>query len=446
MTRAPILLSAGGTGGHLFPAEALAVALARRGWSVHLATDRRVESYGHDFPAHAVHLIPSATVTGSPVAAVRALATLARGFLRSRRLVAAIRPAAAIGFGGYPTVPPILAAAWAGVPTVVHDQNAVLGRANRFLAPRVTKIATSLATVGGAAAFSGRIVQTGNPVRPAVTEAAAAAYPGRAAGDPFRLLVFGGSQGARFFSDALPAAVALLSKDVQGKLMIVQQCRPEDIDRVRAAYAALGVGAELQPFFPDLPQRIAAAHLVVSRSGASTCAELAVIGRPAIMVPLPHAIDQDQKANAGVLAAAGGGWMIEQPEATPERLAGEIAALVAEPERLAKAAAAAKAVGVPDAAERLADLVEEVAMSTPAARVGNASEHPPPLPGGERAASLHERSELGERGEGAPPSPARSDPPHPDRPELRSSRSDLSPPGRGDAPLPLRQRLSEVGA
>lgn len=370
MNRGPILLAAGGTGGHLFPAEALAFALRARGWAVHLATDRRAESYGRDFPADEVHTIASATITRSPVAALRAVARLAGGFIQSRRMVASIRPAAAVGFGGYPTVPPILAAAWAGVPTIIHEQNAVFGRANRFLASRVSRIATGLATVGGAAAFAGRVVQTGNPVRPAVLDAAATAYAARAPGDPFRLLVFGGSQGARFFSEALPAAVALLPKDVQGRLMIVQQCRPEDIDRVRGAYAALGVNAGLQPFFPDLPQRIAGAHLVVCRSGASTCAELAVIGRPAIMVPLPHAIDQDQKANAGVLAAAGGGWMIEQSEATSEHLAGEIAGLIAEPGRLARAAAAARSIGMPHAAERLADLVEGVAASGgPAARV-----------------------------------------------------------------------------
>jgi UDP-N-acetylglucosamine--N-acetylmuramyl-(pentapeptide) pyrophosphoryl-undecaprenol N-acetylglucosamine transferase len=359
--RGPVLLAAGGTGGHLFPAEALALALSARGWRVHLATDRRVESYGRDFPAEQVHRIASATITRSPVAAVTAVFRLAAGFFEARRLVARLRPAAAVGFGGYPTVPPMLAAAWAGVPTIIHEQNAVLGRANRFLAPRVTRIATSFAAVGGAEGLGARVVQTGNPVRPAVIEAASAPYPTRAAGDPFRLLVFGGSQGARFLSDVVPAAIALLAKDMRSRLMIVQQCRPEDIDRVRAAYAGLGVSAELQPFFVDLPQRIAAAHLVVCRSGASTCAELAVIGRPAIMVPLPHALDQDQKANATVLVEAGGGWMIEQDALSPQRLAAEIERLAGAPSRLATAAAAARSVARPDAVDRLADLVEAVA-------------------------------------------------------------------------------------
>ncbi|MCR4282543.1 MAG: undecaprenyldiphospho-muramoylpentapeptide beta-N-acetylglucosaminyltransferase [Bauldia sp.] len=359
--RGLVLLVAGGTGGHLFPAEALAIALAERGWRVHLATDHRIDTYGHDFPAEKVHFVSSATITRSPVAAVKALVTLGSGFFEARRLLSRLKPAVVVGFGGYPTVPPVLAAALAGVPTIIHEQNAVLGRANRFLAPRVRRIATSFAEVGGASAFRGRVVQTGNPVRPAVREAAATAYPVRAAGDPFRLLVFGGSQGARFLSDLVPAAIASLAKDMPRRLRIVQQCRPEDIERVRRVYRSLGVDAELQPFFADLPKRIADAHLVVCRSGASTCAELAVIGRPAIMVPLPHALDQDQKANANVLAGAGGGWMMEQGSLTPQRLGAELEGFVNAPERLARAAAAARAVGRPDAVERLADLVGEVA-------------------------------------------------------------------------------------
>jgi UDP-N-acetylglucosamine--N-acetylmuramyl-(pentapeptide) pyrophosphoryl-undecaprenol N-acetylglucosamine transferase len=355
------LIAAGGTGGHLFPAESLALALKARGWRVHLATDHRVETYGHDFPAEKIHFIQSATITRSPVAAVQAMASLAWGVVQSRWLVGRVKPNVAIGFGGYPTVPPILAAGMAGIPTIVHEQNAVLGRANRFLAKRVTRVATSFAKVGGADAISGKVVQTGNPVRPAVREAAAIPYPARSPADQFKLLVFGGSQGARFFSDTMPAAIALVGKDLQRQLKLTQQCRPEDIARVRQAYELMGVSAELQPFFGDMPRRIADSHLVISRSGASTCAELAVIGRPAIMVPLPHALDQDQKANATVLAEAGGGWLIDQAALTPARLAGEIGRFIKEPERLVVAAAAAKGQGRPDAVDRLADLVEQVA-------------------------------------------------------------------------------------
>lgn len=355
------LLSAGGTGGHLFPAEALAAVLRRRGWTVHLATDHRVDTYTRDFPAEAIHVIPSGTFGKDPIAFVRALRDLARGYLAARRLIAALRPRVAVGFGGYPTVPPILAAARAGVPTVIHDQNAVIGRANKFLASRVTAIATGFPKVKGAEMFVARTVETGSPVREAVRQAAGTPYPSRAAGDPFRLLVFGGSQGARFMSDIVPPAIARLPEAVRHILRITQQCRPEDMDRVRDAYGGIGVEAELRPFFDDMPVRIAAAHLVVSRSGASTVAELSVIGRPAIMVPLPHALDQDQKANAEVLARSGGGWMVEQRDMNPDRLARDIAELVARPDRLADAASAAVLVGRPHAADKLADLVETVA-------------------------------------------------------------------------------------
>jgi UDP-N-acetylglucosamine--N-acetylmuramyl-(pentapeptide) pyrophosphoryl-undecaprenol N-acetylglucosamine transferase len=270
-----------------------------------------------------------------------------------------LRPDVAIGFGGYPTVPPILAAAKAGVPTIIHDQNAVLGRANRFLSGRVKTIATSIPGVGGA--YRGKIVETGNPVRPAVRDAAKAAYPVRAAADPFRLLVVGGSQGARVHYDVVPAAQAALPGAARSKVRVVQQCRPEDIGRVREAYMAAGVAAELAPFFNDLPKRMSDSHLVICRSGASTCTELAVIGRPAIMVPLPGALDQDQKANATVLANAGAGWLIEQRDMTAARLADEVARAIDDPRRLVAAAAAARAVARPDAVERLADLVEQVA-------------------------------------------------------------------------------------
>jgi len=357
----PVLICAGGTGGHLFPAEALARVLKARGWSVHLATDHRVDAYARDFPADQVHVIPSATITRKPGEAGRALGRLAKGFLAARKMIREIGPAVAIGFGGYPTVPPMLAAARAKVPTIVHDQNAVLGRANRFLAKRMTAIATAFDRVKGAEEFVYRVVETGNPVRAAVREAAEVPYPERQVDQPFNLLVFGGSQGARFFSELLPPAIAKLAKDIMSRLKVTQQCRPEDLDRVAKTYEQAGVAAELGPFFDDMPSRIAHSHLVVSRSGASTVAELAVIGRPAIMVPLPHALDQDQKANAAILARAGGGWMVEQRDMNPDRLAADLGEVIAHPERLAAAAAAAKSVGRPDAVERLADLVERVA-------------------------------------------------------------------------------------
>ena len=358
---APVLLAAGGTGGHLFPAEALASALAARGVKAHLATDRRAARYGGAFADDAVHVISSATLRGrNPIAVGRTAALLGFGLLQAFALVGRLKPAAVIGFGGYPTIPPLLAACWRGVPSLIHDANAVIGRANRLLAPRVSAIATTFPDVfRDDAALAGKATLTGNPVRPAVVAAAATPYDTEF--EPLRLLVFGGSQGARIMADVVPAAVGLLDKGLRGHLAIVQQVREEDMSRVRDAYANLSVAAEVAPFFADLPTRMAASHLVVSRSGASTVAELAAIGRPAILVPLPHALDQDQFANAGVLERAGGALRIAQDAFTPRRLAGEITTLAAEPVRLAAMAAAARSVGRLDAADRLADLVLKVA-------------------------------------------------------------------------------------
>jgi UDP-N-acetylglucosamine--N-acetylmuramyl-(pentapeptide) pyrophosphoryl-undecaprenol N-acetylglucosamine transferase len=357
----PILLCAGGTGGHLFPAEALAHVLAKRGLAVELATDHRAAHF--KFPARDVHLIPSATVRGrSPVALARTASLLALGTLKAWRLIGRIKPAVVVGFGGYPTVPPLLAAAWRGVPTILHEQNGVMGRANRMLAARVTRIATGFSTLKNVEArLQAKTVFTGNPVRPQVVEAAAMPYAALEDGGPLRLLVFGGSQGARVMSDVVPEAITLLNPELRARLHITQQARAEDVDSVRGTYRQLGVTFDCAPFFADLPQRMAAAHLVVSRSGASTVAELSAIGRPGILVPLPHALDQDQLANAGLLEQAGGAICIVQRDFTPERLAAEIARLAGDPARLAAMAAAAKAAGALDAAERLADVVVQVA-------------------------------------------------------------------------------------
>jgi UDP-N-acetylglucosamine--N-acetylmuramyl-(pentapeptide) pyrophosphoryl-undecaprenol N-acetylglucosamine transferase len=359
--RRPVLLAAGGTGGHLFPAEALAAALLKRGIPVHLATDRRAARYGGAFADSDVHVITSATLRGrGPLAVTRTAAMLGVGFVQAWGLIGRLKPAAVIGFGGYPTLPPVLAGVWRGVPSLIHDANAVIGRANRLLAPRVTAIGTTFPDVFcDQPALAAKATVTGNPVRPAVVAAAATPYP--ALDGAFRLLVFGGSQGARILADVVPAAIGLLDPALRARLTVVQQAREEDLDRVRKAYAGVSVVAEIAPFFADLPARMAASHLVVSRAGASTVAELAAIGRPAILVPLPHALDQDQFANAGVIAQAGGALRLPQTEFTPQRLAAEIAALAAAPERLTRMAAAARALGRLDAADRLADLVAKVA-------------------------------------------------------------------------------------
>jgi UDP-N-acetylglucosamine--N-acetylmuramyl-(pentapeptide) pyrophosphoryl-undecaprenol N-acetylglucosamine transferase len=360
---APVLLAAGGTGGHLFPAEALAAALSRRGIPVHLATDRRAVGLGGAFAADLVHIVPSATFGGrNPIALARTLATLGIGFLQARRLIRQLRPAAVVGFGGYPTIPPVLAGRQCRVPTLIHDANAVIGRANRLLAPRVSAIATTFPDVfSGQPDLAAKARLTGNPVRPAVVAVASTPYP--EPGERLRLLVFGGSQGARVMADVVPAAVALLDAPLRARLDIVQQARAEDVGRVREAYGRVAVGADIAPFFADLPARMAASHLIVARSGASTVSELAAIGRPSILVPLPHALDQDQLANAGVLERAGGAIRLLQDAFTPQRLAGEIATLAAAPARLSTMAAAARSLGRLDAADRLADLVLQVAAA-----------------------------------------------------------------------------------
>jgi UDP-N-acetylglucosamine--N-acetylmuramyl-(pentapeptide) pyrophosphoryl-undecaprenol N-acetylglucosamine transferase len=315
-------------------------------------------------------VIPSATIRGrDPLSLAKTATLLGTGTLKAWLMLPRLRPAIVVGFGGYPSVPPLLAASLRGVPTLIHEQNAVMGRANRMLASRVRAIALGFAGVlDKEPSLAAKATHTGNPVRPAVIAAASTPYPPLDDGGTLRLLVFGGSQGARVMADIVPSAIEKLDGSLRAKLHIVQQARDEDFPRVRDTYARLGVQADVQPFFNDLPARMAASHLIISRSGASTVAELAAIGRPGILVPLPHALDQDQRANAGFLMDAGGAIRVDQAEFTPGRLASEITALAADPGRLAKMAAAAKAVGILDAADRLADLVLRVAGVIPASR------------------------------------------------------------------------------
>jgi UDP-N-acetylglucosamine--N-acetylmuramyl-(pentapeptide) pyrophosphoryl-undecaprenol N-acetylglucosamine transferase len=358
-----VLIAAGGTGGHLFPAEALAGALARRGVAVELATDDRAVVYAGRFPARAVHVIPADTIRGrNPVALVRTIAMMGLGMLRAVALLLRRKPAVVVGFGGYPTVPPILAASLLQRPTVIHESNAVMGRANRWLAPRVRAIATGHASLlADDRRLSPRTVHVGNPVRPAVAAAAQRSFTVPGSDEPIRFVVFGGSQGARVMSEVVPAAIELLPAQVRRRVRVVQQCREEDLDSVRTIYRRLDVPAELAGFFPDLPSRIAEGHMVIARAGASTVAELAAIGRPAVLVPLPHALDQDQLANASALAAAGGALLIREPEFNAQRLAAELGRLLEDPKQLALMAAAARKMGRLDAAERLAELVLRVA-------------------------------------------------------------------------------------
>lgn len=354
-----ILLAAGGTGGHLFPAEALSHALQRRGVSVELVTDLRAIEFTSGFPAAAVHAVPAATPSGRSVSdKILAAFAIVKGVFAARRLIRQLHPDVVVGFGGYPTVPPLLAATLGRHATILHEQNAVVGRANRFLSSRVDVIATGFAQVGGLSeAAKAKCVHVGNPVRTAVTHAAAAPYSPPEANGMLRILVFGGSQGARIMADVVPTAIQQLKPEEQARLMIVQQARVEDNRRVSSLYQSLGVRHEVSHFFDNLPEQMAAAHLVIARSGASTVAELGVIGRPSILVPLPGALDQDQMANAMTLGRTGAATVIAQPEFTPKRLAAELSKALSDPAGLTKAAEAAKSAAMPDAANRLAELV-----------------------------------------------------------------------------------------
>lgn len=359
--KGPILLAAGGTGGHLFPAEAVAAELAARGYEVMLATDERVLQHSTRFAAGQVFMIPSATFASRrPMAVLTAGFRLLSGFVKAYGLLRRVRPVAVIGFGGYPTVPPVLAAWLLGIPTLVHEQNGVLGRANRFLAGKVQAIGTGLEAVKGLEGQLGSKARfVGNPLRPSVV-AAMRAYPAVAADTDFSLLVTGGSQGARIMSDCVPEAIALLPEAARKRLSVVQQARPEDVERVKAHYAASGVRAEISSFFADLPERIAAAHLVIGRAGASTVAELAAIGRPSILVPLPHSLDNDQAANAAFLAAGGAADVINQAAFTPQWLSQRLLDRMTDIKSLTDSAESAKKLGIRDGAARFADLVLDV--------------------------------------------------------------------------------------
>ena len=344
----------------MFPAEALAAELEARGRRLVLMTDRRGAAFGDVLGRIERHAIAarSPSVRG-PVARTIAVLGLARAVLQAARLLRRIRPAAAVGFGGYPSVPPLVASGRLGIPSVLHEQNAVLGRANRMLARRASAIATSFPETERIPHDRVDLVtHVGNPVRAAIAALRGIQYHPPVPEGPFRLLVTGGSQGARVFAEVVPAAVAVLPEALRRRIRVSQQCRPEDLAAVQRDYAEAGVEARLAPFFEDMPAHLGEAHLAICRAGASTIAELAAAGRPAILVPLPIAADDHQSANGRALVAAGAAIMIAQPSFTPARLAQEFETLMAEPAQLAERAAAAQSFARPDAAHALADLVE----------------------------------------------------------------------------------------
>ena len=361
MTAAPglnFVLAAGGTGGHLFPAEALARELVRQGGQVHLATDRRADAFAEKVPGVSVCQVRAGRFGGGPLHVAYGVAEMALGIVQARRLLRRLAPDVVVGFGGYASVPTMLAATQLGIPTMIHEQNAVLGRANRLLAWRVGRIATGFAETSGLRAVDrSRTIHTGNPVRPPILAVAEIAYAPPEPGRPIELLILGGSQGARIFSDIVPPALAALPPELRSMLRVSQQARPEDRDRVVAELEAAGIAAEVETFFTDVPARLARAHLVICRSGASTVAELAAAGRPALLVPYPHAMDDHQAANARAFSEAGAGWTIAQSSLTAALLAERLGELLGDGARLSHAAAQARRFGRDDAAERLAALV-----------------------------------------------------------------------------------------
>jgi len=358
-----VVLAAGGTGGHLFPAQALAEELRRRGYEIHLITDSRVREYGADFPAAHVYDVPSATLSlASPWRIPQRAWKLWRGYVMSKTILLQLRPQAVVGFGGYPSFPPAAAAARLRIPLVLHEANAVMGRANEAMAKWATAIASSFPRIANLPTeLRGKVQLTGNPVREQVLKLAGCPYEPASPDETFRIVVFGGSQGASFFAEIMPTAAAELPGSLRRKLKIVQQCRAEDVEAVKAKFDALGIDSDVQAFFTDLPERVAASHLVIARSGASTVAELSVIGRPAILVPLPHAVDNDQLRNAESFTAAGGGWLMAQAELTAERLSATIMHLRYHEGDLAAAARAALEHGKPDAARLLAEMIDKLA-------------------------------------------------------------------------------------
>jgi len=352
------VLAAGGTGGHLFPAQALAERLVASGAAVHLATDRRADAFAAALPGVTISEIWAGRLGGNPIQVACGAAEMAVGLVQARRLLRRLDPDAVVGFGGYPSVPTMYAATQLGYPTAIHEQNAVLGRANRLLARRVKRITTGFAqTAAMRDAARSRAIHTGNPVRPAILGVAATPYRPAVPGQPIELLVLGGSQGARIFADIVPPALAALSPELRAALRVSLQARPEDRDRAEAQLRDAGIASEVSSFFTDVPARLARAQLAICRSGASTISELAAAGRPALLVPYPHATDDHQMANARAFAEGGAGWVVPQPAFSAPMLANLLAERLADANGLALAASQARRFAIDDAADRLAALV-----------------------------------------------------------------------------------------
>jgi UDP-N-acetylglucosamine--N-acetylmuramyl-(pentapeptide) pyrophosphoryl-undecaprenol N-acetylglucosamine transferase len=355
------VLAAGGTGGHMVPAHALAAELKSRGHGVLLITDDRGARFPGLFEGVPVHILPAGRMGGGPIAWIKALSSVVKGRGQAKRLYREHRPDAVVGFGGYPAFPSLLAASAMHIPTVLHEQNAVLGRVNRLLAGEAGAIGTAYDEVDRLKPrHKSKSVLVGNPVREAVARLGELPFPPFDEFAPLKILITGGSQGASVLGEVVPEGLGMLQPSLRRRLQVVQQCRPDDIERVRKTYAELGIPAELTTYIEDMPDKLADAHLVIGRAGASSLAELTAAGRPAILIPYPAATDDHQTANAREITKAGGARTIQQTGFTPEVLARQIEALAMDPVALNNAAARAMSVGRPHAARDLADLVERI--------------------------------------------------------------------------------------
>jgi UDP-N-acetylglucosamine--N-acetylmuramyl-(pentapeptide) pyrophosphoryl-undecaprenol N-acetylglucosamine transferase len=355
------VLAAGGTGGHMVPAHALAAELKARGHGVLVITDERGAKIPGLFDKVPVHVLPAGRLGRNPIALMKAARAVLAGRWEAKTIYREHRPDAVVGFGGYPAFPALLAASSMRIPTLLHEQNAVLGRVNRALAGKAAAIATAFSQIDRLKPrYRDKVVLVGNPVRTEIVKIGEMPFPPFDDTAPLKILVTGGSQGATILGRVVPSGLGMLDPSLRHRLQVVQQCRPDDIEEIRARYAELGIPAELMTYILDMPQKLADAHLVIGRSGASTVAELTAAGRPAILIPFGAATDDHQTANARDMVRAGGARAIPQDEFTPETLAKQIEVVASDPNALANAAARSLSVGRPNAASDLADLVERV--------------------------------------------------------------------------------------
>ena len=367
------VLAAGGTGGHMIPAHALAAELTSRRHGVLLITDERGARFPGLFENVPVHILPAGRLGGGPIGWLKAAGSVVKGRAEAKRLYREHRPDAVVGFGGYPAFPSLLAASSLGIPTVLHEQNAVMGRVNRLLAGEAEAIGTAYDEIDRLKPrYREKTVLVGNPVRGEIARLGELPFPAFDEYAPLKILVTGGSQGATVLSAVVPEGLGMLEPSLRRRLQVVQQCRPDDIERVRQQYADLGIPAELTTYIEDMAAKLADCHLMIGRAGASTVAELSAAGRPAILIPFAAATDDHQTANARELVKAGGARAIAQANFTPEVLARQIEALAMDPVALNNAAARALSVGRPHAARDLADLVERVGNGVAPVIVGPA--------------------------------------------------------------------------